>query len=416
MNISTYKVVALTALLMLPISMAGLTYNQKITCALTAACIGGYTGYTWLRTPEKFTPTLTSINPVTLTPTDKCPPKPRDISDFMDCLPFTKHRGKQIQPTPITLSDSKKCIRNATPTIDLNAVPAGQTVTVFSPFCSTKTVKRKNKVFVTGTPGRGAYKASRYIANGVIPQQATCVTFDYRDTRTGFNLGQDIDQQSLKLVVDEVIHQKHPMVLFGACRGALNILNFISTQPTKYIADNIKAAILEAPPFSLKEVCKRLAQIRFPLYFAPGTTAPLLYDVYRSVLPAYKDRDDDILKNVANIPKELPILIIHLHNDNVVCGQNIKNLLKELIRTGHTHVHALILNDPTLAHTTMSTAPAYSRAIHAFLKQYELPYDEPLAHDGAHIQSSFLTPLANDACIDTLFNEQAVTANGWRTK
>lgn len=407
---------ALAILLMLPLSMVGLTYNQKLACALTASFIGGYMGYTWLRTPEKFTPTLTTINPVTLTPTDACPPKPttflEDISDFMDRLPWKKHK-KQAPVTPIILSESKPCIRNATPTINLNAIPDGQTVTVFSPFCSTKTVKRKNKVFVTGAPGRGAYKASRYIANGAIPQQATCVTFDYRDTRTGFNLGQDVDQQSLKLVVDEVIHQQHPMVLFGACRGALNILNFITSQPTKYIADNIKAVILEAPPFSLKEVCKRIAQVRFPLCLAPDATGPWLYYIYRSVLPAYKDRDDAILKNIANIPKELPILIIHLHNDNVVCGENIKKLVKELVATGHTNVHVLIFNDPTLAHTTMSIAPAYSRAIHAFLKQYALPYDEPLANDGAHIQSSFLTPLANAACVDTLFNEQAVTANGF---
>ena len=79
-------------------------------------------------------------------------------------------------------------------------------------------------------------------------------------------------------------------------------------------------------------------------------------------------------------------------------------------------MHALILNDPNLTHATISTAPAYARAIHAFLHKYKLPHDAQLAQEGAHIQSSFLTPLVNDACIDTLWTEQAVTANGWHAE
>lgn len=414
MNIYTYcKAAILAALLILPIPMVGLSYNQKIACALTASLMGGYAGYTWLRTPEKFTPTLASINPVTLSPTDKYPPKPKDISDFMDCLPWRKK--KQAPVTSVILSESKSCIRDVIPTINLENVPTGQAVTVFSPFCSKKTIKRKNKVYVTGSPGRGAYTASRYIANGAIPQKTTCVTFDYRDTRTGFNFGQERDQVSLKLVVDEVIRQQHQMVLFGACRGGLNILNFITSQPTDYLADNIKAVIVEAPPFSLKEVCKQHARSYIPYPLPSDAAGSALYGIYRAVLPAYEDRDSIIIENVDRIPKDLPIFIIHLRTDHYVSNENIKKLLEKLVATGHTNVHALIFNDPTLTHATISIAPSYSRAIHAFLQKYGLPYDELLAQDGAHIQSSFLTPLANDACVDTLFNEQAITANGWRT-
>lgn len=416
---SYYLAVAITALIIVPLPMVGLTYNQKMACGLTASLLGGYAGYTWLRTPEQYQPTLATINAVTLSPTENYPLAPKtvleDLSDFMDRLPWIKNRRKKVQPTPVTLSDSKQCIRLATPTINLDKVPAGQAITLFSPFCSKKTIKRKNKVYVTGAPGRGAYAASRYIANGAIPQNATCVTFDYRDTRAGFNLGQETDQQALKLAVDEVARQAHPIILFGACRGALNILNFITTQPTAEIQKNMRAVIVEAPPFSLHDVCKQHARSYLPLSLAPEASGEFLYALYRAALPAHKNIESTIVQNVANIPADLPILIVHLQKDTYVSDENIQLLLQELVATGHTKVHVLALNDPTLSHATMSTAPAYARAIHAFLQLYGLPHDAQLARQGACIQSSFLTPLDKLTSIDTLWIEQSINANGWLT-
>lgn len=355
-----------------------------------AGAIALYTFESFFNQPEKFKPTLEKLNATTITPIDANTAS-ISIYDYMEKL----GSGQYAQSQNVLVSSTNKCHVRVEQGIDLTAMQPHEPVLLFSPYFLPALVKHPEKLqfYIPSTPGRSFYTAGYYLKNKTIP--TTCITFDYRDTRTAINVGQSLDQQCLSLITDEIVRQEHPFILFGCCRGAINILKFITEKPTDYLEKNLRAVIVESPALSLKDICEQTVRSRPILNLLPhdaGSAA--LYTLLRWALPNHAYQESTILANIDNIPKDLPMLIIQVKNDTLVAEDKTKKLVKKLVETGHSQVHLLVFTDKNLNHYTISTASLYPAGVNAFLQHYGLPHNATLAAQGYDCISFITQPLS----------------------
>lgn len=388
-------------------------YGKQTAC-YAGASLAIYASWKWLRTPENFNPTLKTIHAITIDHAAQSDTQ-TTIHDYMEGL--GNKQGQESQD--VIISKTKNCIVRVQSGIDLSKTAAEQPVFVFSPLFMPKILKHPNKFsfYPPGAPGRALYAAGYYLSNKTIP--SNCVTFEYRDTRGSLNVAQELDQQCLSMTINEANRQDHGVVLFGICRGSTNILTFLTEQPKEYLQKNVKAAIVEAAPFTLKDICEQNARALPIMKWLPQRVcSAALYALFRFVLPNHHYQESQILQKVNNIPEDLPLLIIHVKNDYCVNDQNIKELLQKLLETKHRNVHLLLFDNRELKHETICTAPVYPQATNAFLQKHGLPHDQALAKEGQEIIPSIQTPLACPAgtsiekYIEELWNKGALNPDG----
>lgn len=403
---------ALNASISQTINDFALQYGKQVAC-----CVGAGLAIKWLRTPEDFKPTLNTIHAITVNPIAKSNTQ-TTIHDYMKALGNKQSEESQ----DVIISKTKNCIVHVCSGIDLSKTAAEQPVFVFSPLFMPKIIKHPAlfSFFPPGAPGRALYAAGYYLANKTIP--SNCVTFEYRDTRGSLNVAQELDQQCLSMTIKEVNRQDHGVVLFGICRGSTNILTFLTEQPKEYLKKNVKAAIMEAAPFTLKDICEQNARTLPVMKWLPQRAcSAALYALFRFVLPNHHYQESQILQKVHNIPEDLPLLIIHVKNDYCVYDENIKALLQKLLETKHRNVHLLLFDNKELKHETICTAPVYPQATNAFLQKHGLPHDRALAREGQEVVPSILTPLACpegtslEKYIEELWTKRALNPDGTQT-
>ncbi len=377
--------------------------------------IASYCGLRCISIPEKFEPSLENLAIRTITPLNSSSTTTA-IHDYMESM----GNNQCEQSEEVIISTRKKCFVRSDMGIDLTHTYPQEPVFVFSPYFLPVLVKHPKKFlfFSPSAAGRSLYAAGYYLSNKAIP--STCVTFNFRDTRKGINVAQELDQHCLKMVTDEVVRQHHGFVLFGVCRGSMNILNFLTQQPKEYLQENLKGVIIDAAPFSLKDISEQTMRALPVLNWMPHRAgSKLLYAFFRALMPNHRYQESDILEHIDNIPQDLPILIIHVKGDTVAYDGNIKLLLQKLLETNHTNVHCLLLDNKELNHYTMSTAPVYPQATNAFLQKYKLPHNVSLAEIGNKVMPSFSMPLVPcdktaEQYIEDFWKYSAVNADGFQ--
>ena len=358
------------------------------------------------------THTLESIYATTITPADASVVAPsKTVYDYL----YDLNNGQKTEAQDLLLSKTKQSVVHIEPGVHCESLAQGEPVFLFSASFLPEPVKTPGKLhfYWPGAPGRALYSAGYYFSNKAL--SGTCIAFEYPDTLTTLNIAQELDQKCLNTVTDEVIEQGHPFVLFGKCRGATNILTLLTKKPKEYLEKNVRAAIIESAPLSLKHICEQtmraLPVLNWFYWLSDKKTTAALYALFRLVLTNHRYEESTILNNLSNIPQDMPILIAHVLKDTVVFDQDIKTLLQKLLETGHTCVHLLLFDDTKLDHYTISSAPAYPLAVNAFLKRYQLPHLENLATQGAHIMPAVTVPLA---CPSDM-SEQAYIEQIWQT-
>ena len=222
------------------------------------------------------------------------------------------------------------------------------------------------------------HEASTLLCASHIP--ATCVTFEFDDSRRSFNFAQKGDLARLSLIYNELA-PTHTLVLFGSCRGGTTVLNLLSRPDTLY-KDSIKALILESPALSLKKLAQQVGSTY--LNWLPGSPT-LIHTFFKGWFPSYDSNYPSCLSGLGNIPHELPILIGHVEHDKVIAWSDIQDLVSGLIKTGHTQVYLARITDPSISHARLNSNEQFRQVLNAFLAHYNLPHDNKMARAGADL-------------------------------
>jgi len=196
------------------------------------------------------------------------------------------------------------------------------------------------------------------------------------------NLGQELDIQHFLEAHESIFnHVKETckVVWLGISRGAATVLNAAAISEK-----HPHAVIVECPFDTLKSVIKHLLK-RFRVHWVPFSETVGM-KIANKQFPLFNKNGIFPLNMVKDIPKELPILLIHSKRDNVVPVSSSRRLYIELVKTGHINTYLLELASGKHAEAIRGKdGKCYTYAVHAFYKAFDLPYDETFAQKGYYV-------------------------------
>ncbi len=246
----------------------------------------------------------------------------------------------------------------------------------------------KNSFIFSHGFGSAGVKVKRYIAQGLLPENA--VGFNYVDAKKyiepikGLGIGlrirqcclaQENDIRELTLAINAT---EKDCILYGESRGSSAILNYLGTMPKSN--NKIAGAILDSPFDSLQHVfdfqIKRLRLTKI-------TSIQSIEKIVSVLLPNYKKNGIQPINVIKNVPTEIPLLIICSQKDTKVPWKSAVILYKALRENNHQKVHILIL--PYGSHAWIMEGAhktLYRNVVHAFYKRYGIEHNEEWAQTG----------------------------------
>jgi len=195
--------------------------------------------------------------------------------------------------------------------------------------------------------------------------QTALITFNFKDAGNPFLscLGQEADTACLH----EICKKYTCAILVGCSRGAATIANYLATYQPK----NIVAAILESPFDQVSNVIKPRPGLENLELIAP------------SMYPNYKPNGLQPIKVAERIPHNIPILIVASKQDSLIPYTSTENLYNKIVASGHKKAHLLITKKGAHANILFEkNGYIFRDAVHAFFKEYDLPYHQSWALEG----------------------------------
>lgn len=193
-------------------------------------------------------------------------------------------------------------------------------------------------------------------------------TISYKVNRSQTSFAQENEIQTLDEAQAEITT---PKVLVGASRGASTILTWLATKPQEH-TQSVKAIVLESPFGSMDDIVRNV--LGESLYQYPQTRS-LGHNIVRFIFSQYKKRGISPISVAANIPQNIPILIVCSKEDTRVPAWSSENLAQALKDAGHPMVHCITLERGV--HGQLIKGPdgdKYRNATHAFYKKYGLDH------------------------------------------
>ncbi len=205
------------------------------------------------------------------------------------------------------------------------------------------------------------------------------------------NVGQDNDINIYKAKVGEhlkkqKIDKDSKIILYGISRGSATVFNYFALHDS----DNVAAVVCEGIFDSLSNVA-----------YHGNLLAKLKIKALNNI-KITKFKSDGIcpLTCANKINKNKPMALITSLADEVVPFKCTLNLYKKLRKSGHRKVHLLILKTSTHnVYGIGSEKEIYQNFMHAFYKNYGLPYIEEFANKG---QKTFNKTQPDLNFVDTL--------------
>lgn len=202
--------------------------------------------------------------------------------------------------------------------------------------------------------------------------QGPMVSFSYRDWLAPLSTcaGQEDDLEQLHSVCS-----KHSNIILAGCsRGAATIVNYLGMhKPT-----NIIGAVIESPFDHSRNVINYLAQQM------NIQKRSVIDAISKNLAPNHNQDGIQPIDHVANIAHNIPLLFICTTKDRIIPVESCVELYKKLIFAGHPRTHLLIVEHGAHGLITFSSdGSAMRNVIHAFYKQYGLPYNTEWANAGA---------------------------------
>ena len=151
---------------------------------------------------------------------------------------------------------------------------------------------------------------------------------------------------------------------------------------------NLAALILESPFDHTKSITDGMQQA-IKQHLGLSIKNENIESFMKGIFRKYDPNGLQTIDLVAQLSKDLPILLICSKADTRVPPQSTINLYNKLRLTGHDNVHLLMLDyaqhDKLISNP--KTKSLFTQCVHAFYKYYELPHNAQLAQDGEHIFS-----------------------------
>lgn len=197
------------------------------------------------------------------------------------------------------------------------------------------------------------------------------ISFSYNDWLAPLStcVGQEEDLESLHAICKE-----HTNVLLAGCsRGAGTIVSYLGI----YKPVNIIGAIIESPFDDTRNVINYLAeQINIQ-------KRSLIDKLSATLAPNHKQDGIQPIDHVADIAHDIPLLFICTTKDRIIPLESCLALYKKARNAGLTKVHILIAEHGAHGLITISSdGPMMRNVIHAFFKEYNLPYNTEWADAG----------------------------------
>lgn len=214
------------------------------------------------------------------------------------------------------------------------------------------------------------------------------VSFDFPDTdlnprksnRNKTTLGQASELRAIDHVVREITAQScknRSGVMVGVSRGAVASINYCAL----YKPQHIKALILESPFDHIDNAIAQRVQNSYCSWI-PGINK-VGSAIFPYLYPKHQKKGPQPINIITELPKDLPILLVHSKQDKVTpvaCSYRLINILKQ---AGHQHVYFLEFEQGAHAKLHLSdNAQLYQEVAHAFLAKYGFAHDPELATAG----------------------------------
>lgn len=179
----------------------------------------------------------------------------------------------------------------------------------------------------------------------------------------------------------DALHQHVPQdkdfVGFGLSMGAATWLNYAGTHSMQHS----KGLILEAPFDRAETVAQhQTSQMNLGFLNSIGLgTFVMNWFVFKK----YNPSGITPIKAAKNIRRDLPMLIVHSREDELIPVKCSRNICEQLKKNGHQELYYLELEHGKHANYMVGNdAKKYQIVTHAFLKKFNALHDEQLAAAG----------------------------------
>ena len=209
--------------------------------------------------------------------------------------------------------------------------------------------------------------------------------FKLYDKLSLVSLGQHHELNNLNTAIEKIKTEKpgENIILRGVSMGASTITNYLGSFCP--LTPEIKGAILESPYADVIDVPNDMIQKSTFLYIL-DKICPYLKKI--AVYYAHKNHNlsgIQPIKAASSIPHHIPILLIATKKDTIVPAHSTSRIYNELVKSGHTKAHILIIDHGKHANICWHNkcGELVRNVEHAFRKKYELGnYNETYASDG----------------------------------
>ncbi len=350
---------------------------KEVTLYTAGAAATAYLGYLSLSKPAAFTPTIENLQilsatpkkqdidsplPVfqTETPVNSAPPTPR-LSTVAKGL---MGRRESLEPFIISVKNEQYEVTEGATALSF---PGNEPLWIAScgwDPCSGRDLARGIN--------ENRRLATRYLGRHIIHGPALFIA--HNDARCVFNFGQDTDQKNIDFAYQKAADRD--VVLHGLCRGATAILGWMQ----HYQSDtNVRAIILESPATSLHSACQEVS-LKFTHSKIPGALAHRLFSFYYPNYSSEKATQQEETSPLC-LAQDVPIFIGNIKGDPISSHASVTALVKKLRKNSKNPIYYFI-SDESITHAYLNTSKQYQQVVNAFLKKYNLPYDDELASQG----------------------------------
>lgn len=216
--------------------------------------------------------------------------------------------------------------------------------------------------------GFGESTVKGLIERAIIPldrgESVRCISFEFDDSRSTLNLGQDYDQRCLDVVYKAVKDAgNHKIILMGLSRGSLAIENYLGNQE---VNDNkfsgLEGVVLLEPPTqpTIKEITGSAIK---------DWAARLIYPNYNA------NYQKGIMLATSFAKPEVPIFIGYIEGDGH--ARNMKEFIKNLRILGCSNIYEYVSKEK-LTHGSMMNDPRLRLILNAFYFMNFLPFDNDI--------------------------------------
>jgi hypothetical protein len=215
--------------------------------------------------------------------------------------------------------------------------------------------------------GGSEHEVKGLIKNSIIQEPAIGIAFKKENDSC---LGHGRNVKTLQ----ENINSKEKHIYYGISCGGAGIINLLAEDGSK----NAKAVIIDATPCDIINLADEV-QYKIGIFIL-WTRAQKEWAV-RMLFPEYPANSIPPMQAIAKIEnKDLPVFIVHSHNDPVVDIRSAWHNYKAFKQANFSHVYICELQEG--GHMSNASGPdslIYKQAINSFYKKYGLKYDKKYA-------------------------------------